>query len=229
MLKDAPSNHFGIHGRNWEPYLYGDWGSSRPTVVLAVLQCRRDYYDHGLAKQFRPGDVVFVREYHTAIDPENDISLGSRETAFDLAENLRNLLSDLQWPQSTPLRIDDSVASHVTGETLVDTLRQCGLTAQKVMGADKSRRHGLELLRTYLRAARPDYEGRHSRLFFVRGGCDFTWKCMFESPRDKLDPTVLDRNYPGDHAVDAARYAVVGLSRKGGTDYRMNVNAMGVG
>ena len=172
-----------------------DWGTAAPAVGLLIGRLREP------AGYYRAGDLIVLDETDTA-DP-NGLSVGTGAPVQMFAEMLTEMAArnDVRRPFVV---VDD--ARGLSGDTVVDAMRQAGLPACKPY--KKSRVAGWIRLNQLLHNAKTRAE---DRALWVTDRCPHLIETIQEAPRGTLRAEDLDPKWNRDHWCDALSYGVTHL------------------
>ncbi len=173
----------------WKPFIAMDWGSAAPAVVFVCLRAPGDIGPY-------PKDsIILLDELSTALPDDPNVGMGWPPTK--LAEAIKEMCG--RWGVRPEGVADDAMGLE---ESLFEVLRRHGIWLEK---PKKERIAGWQKMRNMLVSAR-ERDGRPG--LWIGARCRYFWETAPFVERDAHRPEDLDTAGP-DHALDAARYAVM--------------------
>jgi len=174
-------------------YVIGaDWGSAAPAVALLIAKLLSPL------GRLRQGDFIILDEVNTADPSDLAVGLGHPPAAF--AEMIQEMLAR-QGVKSPCLVIDD--ARGLTGDTVVNIMRECGLNARKPLRKDRI--GTWNLIRQLLHNSKT---GAEAAGIWFTDRCRYLLETLPEAPRGSLRAEDIDPKYNKDHALDALGYGL---------------------
>lgn len=180
--------------REWHPFIAMDWGSAAPAVVYVCLRAPGDI------GPWPKDSIILLDELSTALPDDPNVGMGWPPGM--LAEAINEMCR--RW-NVRPEGVGDD--AYGLDESLLSLFKRYGIHLQK---PKKERIAGWSKMRNMLASAR-ERDGRPG--LWISARCRYFWETAPFVQRDAHRPEDIDTHGP-DHALDAARYAVMHEPRR---------------
>lgn len=198
-----------------------DWGSSRPYACLWFAESNGEEVtlENGITKSFPSGTLFMIRELY-GMKP-GKYNEGTKELAIEVAARIKEIDKQIESHYTDPLLhpamkqrkqfvkpgpADSSIWNEENGMSIQVDMRKKKVTWKKANKKAGSRVHGLELLRSRLKAVLTNPTEEQGLYFFDH--CVNTIRTLPTLPRSESNPEDVNSDAE-DHIYDAVRYRLL--------------------